>query len=251
MLAAHAGFTSDADDQGEDTRSQQHQHQQNQQARYRGVSLEKRNGAWRARLYCRCNHTTLGRFPNAEQAACSHDQAAVFVMGDRAVTNFGIAAAREGLKLLLADPVTTKRCSFRRLVVLREAVLRDQESQGVPNERRARSLRAAAAAIAFKDAHAPGYGGHLSEELLAAVTLATAGGNNVAACNVRRGGGGGGGGSKSSSNVADDGKLASDFSGRMLGVRSPGWKALLSTAARSSPALPTGSLARAGEASGD
>jgi len=182
------------------------------------VSFETRNGAWRARLYCRSQHTTLGRFPTAELAAKSHDLAAVFVMGDRAITNFGVAPARENLAPFLDDQLRTKRCSFRRLVELREAVLRDQGSQLVPDERRARTLRQAAAAIAFG---LPLGARELSGELLRAVALAGGGGlgNN-------NNGGGEGRGVCQTNNVCAAG----------------GWTALLLAAARTTAKSPTGAL---------
>lgn len=174
MATTHRGARSGAGDDLVDAADEPAQHQQPQQPRYRGVSFEKRNGAWRARLYCK-SHVTLGRFPTAELAAKSHDLAAVFVLGDNAITNFGIAPAREDLARFLKDQSRTKRFSFRRLVELREAVLRDQESQTVPDERRARALRQAAAAIAFG---LPPGARELSGELLRAVALA--GGSDLA-----------------------------------------------------------------------
>ena len=61
---------------------------------FRGVSFDALNELWRARLYWRGRHLTLGRFATATQAAFAHDRAAVYVLGAEASTNFGVEAAR-------------------------------------------------------------------------------------------------------------------------------------------------------------
>jgi hypothetical protein len=220
------GTRSDAGEELMDAAEEQAQHNQTQQRRYRGVSFEKRNGAWRARLYCRSQHTTLGRFASAELAARSHDLAAVFVMGDRAITNFGVAPAREDLARFLKDQSRTKRCSFRRLVELREAVLRDQGLQAVPDEHHARALRQAAAAIAFG---LPPGARELSGDLLRAVALAGGGGDRADDGNTGRGGGGGEG-------------CAGGQTHDMCAAGA--WAALLMAAARTPATSSSGTLAR-------
>lgn len=62
---------------------------------YRGVTFDHDNNSWRARLYCAGRHITLGRYATAKLAAKSHDLAAYYVRGEGAVTNFGVAEARE------------------------------------------------------------------------------------------------------------------------------------------------------------
>jgi hypothetical protein len=114
--------------------------------RHRGVSYEKRNCLWRARLYCKGNHTTLGRFKTAELAARAYDRAAVFVYGGHAVTNFGINAAQIDVNL---HPFV--RYLAHKLSSLREAVVRDQEASVKPSERHASAIRRAAAAAAFAE----------------------------------------------------------------------------------------------------
>jgi len=220
---SEAGKDSSGDEciQASDEETRQHQPAQ---PRYRGVSFETRNGAWRARLYCRSQHTTLGRFPTAELAAKSHDLAAVFVMGDKAITNFGVAPARENLARFVNDQSRTKRCSFRRLVELREAVLRDHGSQAVPDERHARALRQLAAAIAFG---LPPGARELSGELLRAAALADGGG-------VRGDNSGGG----------DSGKEGGGDCQAHNVCASGSWTALLLAAARTTATSPTWALAR-------
>lgn len=56
--------------------------------RYRGVNQEYPKRVWRARIYYKGRHVTLGRYKSSELAAKAHDAAACFVFGARAVTNF-------------------------------------------------------------------------------------------------------------------------------------------------------------------
>lgn len=57
--------------------------------RYRGVYHEISKKVWRARIYWRGTHTTIGRFSTAEAAARAHDAAAMYVFGrGLAATNF-------------------------------------------------------------------------------------------------------------------------------------------------------------------
>lgn len=112
--------------------------------RYRGVSYEKRKNLWRARLYCRGQHTTLGRYSNARLAAAEHDRAASFVFGERAVTNFGPQTVD------LTAPLPFGRTISFKLAGLRDMMRRNHEgAPGLPNEQQARAMRMAAAAAAF------------------------------------------------------------------------------------------------------
>jgi hypothetical protein len=107
---------------------QQQQHQpplpqqppQPPQNRYRGVTFDRPKAQWRARLYCRGTHVTLGRFATEILAARAHDRAAYHVHGARAATNFGVESAREDLEsLLLSEPHTVYCTWYRRLTELR------------------------------------------------------------------------------------------------------------------------------------
>lgn len=110
-----------------------------QQRQYRGVTFEKNTAKWRARLYWRGNHLTLGRFKTAELAAGAYDEAAVFVWGPDATTNLGHVRSHD-VNLL-------KRCNYRRLLALREQVEQVQET--IPDEARMRAARFAAACYAL------------------------------------------------------------------------------------------------------
>lgn len=132
-----------------ETHSRDQDHRR-QTPRFRGVNYEKTKGVWRARLYCKGQHTTIGRFPTAELAARAHDKAAVFVLGDRARTNFGVFAARAELERMHAEEAGRIRRPFCRLVALREAVRKEQDRSRSPmDEQQARSIRQAAAGVAF------------------------------------------------------------------------------------------------------
>jgi hypothetical protein len=110
---------------------------------YKGVCFEKRKELWRARIYYKGNHHTLGRFATAKLAAEAHDRAAVLLFGKRALTNFGVAAAEENVHLLQFRPSVQ-----RRLLASRELVLRDLNSRSSVIEMHCRAVRRAAAAAA-------------------------------------------------------------------------------------------------------
>lgn len=113
-----------------------------QRPRYRSFSFEKRKGVWRARLYCRGQHTTLGRYPTAELASEAHDIAASFVMGNRVTTNLNVPNNRHSQDSL----------PFSVTVTVKLAALRDATCQGNQhgaNEHEARAIRFAAAKAAF------------------------------------------------------------------------------------------------------
>lgn len=130
--------------------AQVHTSDQQNPTSLRGVSYEKRKGVWRARLYCKGRHIPLGRFRDAESAARAHDHAAVFVFGDRAVTNLGIASARVQLERLSVERTFRNWRLFRKLTALREAVRKDQQGMHlIPDECRARAMRQVAAAFAI------------------------------------------------------------------------------------------------------
>lgn len=86
--------------------------------RYRGVSQEAHNKKWRARIYCQGIHVTLGRFSSAREAARAHDRAACFLYQDKAMTNFGVAAAQ--LDLQSSPPSTSPRTMLRLRVMAEE-----------------------------------------------------------------------------------------------------------------------------------
>ncbi len=46
---------------------------------YRGVTFERITKKWRARIYHRDRHVTLGRFASPAEAAVAHDRAAYYV----------------------------------------------------------------------------------------------------------------------------------------------------------------------------
>jgi hypothetical protein len=116
----------------------------------RGVNFETRKGVWRARLYCKGDHVTLGRFPTAESAARAHDRAAVFVMGNQARTNFGTCSTRAELERAHVDGMAFSSRPQDKLVALRD---RMQEEQGRSlrhiDEQQACAMRQAAAIEAF------------------------------------------------------------------------------------------------------
>lgn len=209
---------------------QKHPHQQQ---RYRGVSCEKRKGVWRARLYSKGEHTTLGRFPTAELAARSHDQAAVFVLGDRAKTNFGVASARAELAQISADDARHARRPFRRLVELREAVRRDQqESRLLPDEWQARAMRQAAATAALSGpalAHIWNHWARIHGQV-----------GPAAVGTHERSSGGDGGSEGVSLPPAEFG----DADRQRTPVSVDAWMALVLAAARSAQTVPAGQLAR-------
>lgn len=113
---------------------------------YKGVSHEKKKCLWRARLYIKGNHITIGRFQTDDLAARAYDRAAVFVYGRHAVTNLGVTAAEIDVNLHPLAP-----CLANKLRVLREAVVRDQQSCVQPSQRYAREVRHAAASAAFSE----------------------------------------------------------------------------------------------------
>lgn len=134
----------------------------------RGVTFEQRTSRWRARLYVAGKHVTLGRLHTCTQAAQLHDAAAYYVLGEQAVTNYGIEAAqRELRKIVAAEAAGKKRAGFciARLKDVRarvELLQREQMMQTSPqrgpqlfstrsagNEMdRARRMSAAAMAVA-------------------------------------------------------------------------------------------------------
>jgi hypothetical protein len=57
-------------------------------SKYKGVSLEKRNGKWRAGIKSDGKHKNLGYFENQEDAARAYDEAAKIYHGEYAVLNF-------------------------------------------------------------------------------------------------------------------------------------------------------------------
>jgi hypothetical protein len=83
-------------------------------ASYRGVSYESGLYKWRARLYCRGQHVTLGRFATAEEAARAYDRAAWYVFKEDAVTNFGLAAAQAGSDVGVAPTPSRRTQSYLR-----------------------------------------------------------------------------------------------------------------------------------------
>jgi hypothetical protein len=111
--------------------------------RYRGVNYEKGKRLFRSRLYCKGQHTTLGRYRTAELAAQAHDYAAAMVLGNRACTNFGLAATQN-----VTWVPRFGRTIQLKLVELRNALL--LEASTAPDEQQARSMRMAAAAAAFR-----------------------------------------------------------------------------------------------------
>jgi hypothetical protein len=58
-------------------------------SKYKGVSLEKRNGKWRAGIKSDGKYKSLGYFENEEDAARAYDEAAKIYHGQFAVLNFG------------------------------------------------------------------------------------------------------------------------------------------------------------------
>jgi hypothetical protein len=115
--------------------------------RYRGVYHESKKGLWRARIYWRGTHTTIGRYPTAEAAARAHDSAAVYVFGpELAVTNF------------LARRSTCEASQFAacfgdnvraRLLALRNMIRQGDGDSFVLEERAAKARRFAAASTAL------------------------------------------------------------------------------------------------------
>lgn len=128
---------------------QGHNITQKHQPRFRGINYEKRKGVWRARLYYKGEHVTIGRFPTAKLAARAHDRAAVWCLGDRARTNFGIASARAELERALDKRLTLSWSPQPKLVALRELV-RKEWTQFPVDEQQARAIRRAAAVAAFQ-----------------------------------------------------------------------------------------------------
>lgn len=110
-----------------------------QQRQYRGVTYEKNTAKWRARLYSRGTHLTLGRFQTAELAASAHDAAAIFVWGEGARTNLGHEHAR--------DFDVVKRCNYQRLLALREETGRSHHTRA--DDAKLRAARFAAACYAL------------------------------------------------------------------------------------------------------
>lgn len=112
--------------------------------RYRGVSYEKRKGVFRARLYCKRRRVTLGRYATSELAARAHDQAAVLVMGDQALTNFAIEYRRGELERTFAS--IKHRRPILKLFQLRSQ--NEQEGARLLSDELSR-MRQAAATTAF------------------------------------------------------------------------------------------------------
>jgi hypothetical protein len=193
--------------------------------RFRGVNYEKGKGVWRARLYCKGQHTTLGRHPTAEQAARAHDEAAVFVLGDRAPTNFGCASYDAAkLERLFLGGVIRKRRPVLRLLALREAVHQEQKAAPaiIPDGRQAHAMRLVAAAAALFTHTSPCQGRLLAPP--GGVGRATNAPEDVAG---RHGG---------SSQLALRGKDA------RLSLETDALTVLVLTAVRSAGKLPTGCL---------
>jgi hypothetical protein len=121
---------------------------QDNTTRYRGVYHERDKGLWRARIYWRGAHTTIGRFPTAESAARAHDRASIYVFGAAAaVTNFTVVAsscsdARQ-LTAGLRDNVVA------RLVRLRSATRQAAHDPSLQKAREARARRLVAASKAL------------------------------------------------------------------------------------------------------
>jgi AP2 domain len=118
-------------------------------SRYRGVYYEADKKLWRARIYWRGAHTTIGRFSTAEAAARAHDRAAVYVFGPAAaVTNFVLIAASS------CDTRQLKASGLRDKVVARLARLRTEARQAacspyLQSVRNARDRRLSAASKAL------------------------------------------------------------------------------------------------------
>jgi hypothetical protein len=54
---------------------------------YKGVSMDKRDGMYRAYIYYKGKQIALGYYDNPEEAAAAYDKAAVFYFGEYARTN--------------------------------------------------------------------------------------------------------------------------------------------------------------------
>jgi hypothetical protein len=122
--------------------------------RYRGVYHEPDKGLWRARLYWRGKHTTLGRYSTPEAAARAHDRAAIYVFGPSlAITNFRDQAVERAvvdqLLLLPRDEFQFHGKVAARLVELRRLVQQQPRAPYVQVERDARARRRAAASAAL------------------------------------------------------------------------------------------------------
>lgn len=70
------------------TRSQNVQNSRPQKGKYKGVSLRKGKGRWRARIMLNGKLIHLGDFKTAEEAAKVYDESALFYFGDYAWCNF-------------------------------------------------------------------------------------------------------------------------------------------------------------------
>jgi len=122
--------------------------QDNKTRRYRGVYYESDKKLWRARIYWRGAHTTLGRFPTAESAARAHDRASIYVFGPAvAVTNFTVVASS-------CSDASQLTAGFRdnvvaRLIRLRSVARQAAHDPSVQKVREARARRLVAAAKAL------------------------------------------------------------------------------------------------------
>lgn len=116
--------------------------------RYRGITYEQSKKLWRARVYVRGKHVTLGRYPTSETAARAHDAAMVFLFGQRATTNFRC------VRPTASNPLPFGTYAKKQLLALRDDVTR---ADGCDQKDAAQLLRAQAAAVAFslgRQAHA-------------------------------------------------------------------------------------------------
>ena len=55
---------------------------------FKGVSYDKRTSKWRASIYCKRKHKSVGYFPTKEEAARAYDAAAKLLFGEFAQLNF-------------------------------------------------------------------------------------------------------------------------------------------------------------------